>query len=166
MQNSKERTIAKMKNKLIVWIVALLSIIFVVSAFNPRVDDWYDVSDWEVEVCSKFGGYLEAGISSFLSAAKPVDQLSYTLQAKSKSNPDGQSLYEVSYYIQPVDQAIAYKISLISIRGDAPLVIAQGSAESSGAYGYKAEYSAANYSFASLELEDNSLTVPIVRSLI
>ena len=52
-----------MKPKFILLIITLVFAAIVnagSSDFNPRVDDWDAVQDWEIEVCSKWGGTDEA----------------------------------------------------------------------------------------------------------
>ena len=50
----------KFDKRIITLLLAILLLSSVVYAkskqFDPRMDEWYKVEDWELQVCSKWGG--------------------------------------------------------------------------------------------------------------
>ncbi|MBN1385722.1 hypothetical protein JW968_01965 [Candidatus Woesearchaeota archaeon] len=93
-------------------ILVLLGFSLYAGAVTPT-ENWYDtVEDWEIEFCSYYGGKEEpisttGGFSYFMS------QLALTLQAtKGEVLPDNTQLYEVGYYIQPIQGNVTFRITL------------------------------------------------------
>ena len=125
----------------------------------PVIEDWYGVSEEEIDICNKWGGTETAQKGGTLSSPIELSQLTLTLQAQKQSLPDDTILYEVSWYIQPVENSISYKVVLI---GDDTYNITEGEAsyEEAGV-GYFTEYLEADYTQAQLRSSNTVLTVPI-----
>lgn len=140
------------------------------SRFNPKVDSWYDVEEWEVEVCSQWGGTADVQKS----AATPFGSETYlysmaiTLQAEKKRHYLGASnytyVYDVGWYIQPITGSVDYKVYLID-ESDNEKLIADGAANmATGDSGYYAEENTTK-AFSSAKIvygEGSGLIVPIV----
>jgi hypothetical protein len=109
-------------------VIALLiiaSLSFLISSkdendFNPRIDAWYKVEPWEVEVCSKWGGGTEAqsysgsGITtkSIVSGSETVTLQAQRTSYKLSSNTTTY-LYEASWYYQPMVGTDSYKVYFV-----------------------------------------------------
>jgi len=106
-------------------IIALVSITSLIISskdedeWDHRIDNWYDVEDWEIAVCSKWGGagepqsysgmgFTATGIASGLETV--------TLQGqKTVYNIEGQNssvIYEASWYYQPFVGSKSYRVYL------------------------------------------------------
>ncbi|MBN2457607.1 hypothetical protein JXB31_00575 [Candidatus Woesearchaeota archaeon] len=87
--------------------------------FDHRVDNWYDVSDWEVEVCSRWGGgnqpqsYSGPGLTA-TSIAGNFETVTVQGQ-KTVTDFRGEKtyLYEASWYYQPMTGSRSYKVYLM-----------------------------------------------------
>jgi hypothetical protein len=151
----------------ILFIIATLAIISTVIA--QEIPDWYEVSQWEIEVCSKWGGseLVQAGATT----AKPISlsQLTLTMQAEgiyfddfNIPNSSVENLYTVSWYIQPVAGEIEYNIVLVTSDGStAPLTSGKASYQSAG-FGHEALYHPSIFTRARMNFGDNALELPIV----
>ncbi|MBS3097930.1 hypothetical protein J4209_04010 [Candidatus Woesearchaeota archaeon] len=138
--------------------------------FNPLVDAWYPVEDWELEVCQKWGGV--ATINNAQEGEEDyISMLTITLQGEKtvyESELTNETLYEVAYYIMPFTADADYAVRLRNT-DDGEVYSIQGkttASVNSGAAGYKAVYLDKVYDVAELKYEgaDGSgvLTVPIV----
>lgn len=83
--------------------------------FDPVEDDWYDVHDWELDVCMKWGG-PENTIAGSSSYSKYINQLTATIQAEKETIVDNKTLYKYSYYVMPAtpDKKVNYSIELVN----------------------------------------------------
>ncbi|MDO8741008.1 MAG: hypothetical protein Q7J54_05555 [Candidatus Woesearchaeota archaeon] len=135
-----------------------------------EISDWYAVEDWELEVCSKWGGTDEAQRGSATSDIY-LSQLTVALQAEKTAFPDNTTLYEVSYYIQPFSEDIQFAIKLANSQNDTDydIVTVTTASISAGASGFTAFYSDEFFDLAKIGYGDSSssgpeniLTVPIL----
>ncbi len=99
---------------------------------DARIGDWYDVEDWELEVCREWGGIDSPQSNADVSQAPLfISQTAIALQAEKEVLPDGNIIYTVSYYIQPL-QDVHFAVRLRnSITGGlrtivAPTLVEQG----------------------------------------
>lgn len=140
------------------------------SKFDPKVDSWYDVQEWEVEVCSQWGGIGEVQKSS----ATPFGSETYlysmaiTLQAEKKRHYVGDAnftyIYDVGWYIQPLKGSVDYKVYLVTESGHEKL-LGEGAANMrTGDSGYYAEENTSiAYENAKIVYgEGSGLLVPVV----
>jgi len=126
---------------------------------DPSIEDWYGVSKEEIEICSKWGGTETAQKGGSLSSPIELSQLTLTLQAQKKTMPDNTTLYEISWYIQPVKNPVDYEVVLT---GDGTYNITEGEASYENAgVGYFTQYLEASYNQAELRSSITVLTAPI-----
>lgn len=128
-----------MKYKKLLSILYILLIATLVTA--DVVLDWYAVEDWELEVCSKWGGTEEAQSGASYSSPIFLSQTTLSLQAKKETYDqieNASSLYKVSWYLEPIED-INYQVLL---RGnESPITIAEGEVTyDQPAQGYYAAY--------------------------
>lgn len=148
--------------------IGLLLVFFMLltaAEFDYRESDWYEVEDWEVEVCSKWGGAKEAESHTGGVYSTEFDEMAATVQASMEniSNEDEEMyVYEVSWYLQPMEGSEEYKVSL---GGENSETIKKGSAPSTtGDSGYYAEENSSTvYEHVILEYEDDKLKAPVVK---
>ncbi len=147
----------------------LLIILFGLSAsaygsFDPRVDDWYEVEDWEIEICSKWGGTGQAETRSGAVMQTPLHEMAATVQGEYEEleAEEGKTrIYEFSWYLQPIGGQESFSVT---IKGDEELVIADGTAAPAfGNAGYHAiEETDINYTSVVLEYDSGKIEAPIV----
>ncbi len=145
--------------------------------------DWYDVADWEVEVCMKWGGpnkLIDSGVGTMSNEKSIVDYTRVaTIQAEktdiipSSGNEQlvnvGATVYEVAWFIRPLetDKDMSFEVSLIKQYGQ-PEVIDSGSANYfNPARSYRAlpnegNYTKAKLKFWSAQIASTDLVVDIV----
>ena len=123
---------------------------------------WYNVEDWETEVCSKWAGSsapenaeTEAGYFSYGTASMTIQAMKTTL--------GNQTLYEVYYYIEPYDGEQTYTLQLINEDKQITKDIASGTiGVNAGVADYYTEYLAQNYNEARLVHKYGTFKVPII----
>ncbi|MBI2545799.1 hypothetical protein HYV81_01325 [Candidatus Woesearchaeota archaeon] len=86
--------------------------------FNPKMDDWYKVEQWELDICSKWGGTEAAQAGAQLSQPIYLSVLTLTLQGEKIEQPDNTSLFKVTWYIEPAASSVSYKVELV---GNSPI---------------------------------------------
>ena len=152
-----------MKNKIIMFILIILlssSALALFGRYEPpwRNDDvgWYDVEDWELAVCSTYGFQQSSDVSvvvSDVSNSGFIDTVAATVGAKKMLLPDGDYLYEFSWYLQPIVDEISYSVYLDygkEVRREE--LLEQDSAGSiTGNAGYETRQSSINYTKIRLE---------------
>lgn len=113
--------------------------------------DWYNIAQWEFDVCSEWGG-LDAPKDSASGEENILEQITQdwvlTAQGTKKLTPEGTFIYQVGYYIQPtrVEDQIIYKIKLVSDSGEQE-TIAEETADIYNAFsGYYSDKLDGNYS--------------------
>ena len=122
-------------------LIIILTIIIVASQEEEEQIDlgWYEVADWEIEVCSSWGGIEDEtegtggeSISSEMYEHTSLD-ISIALQAQVKDIaeglelPEDTNIYEISWYVQPVAGSVNYEIRARYLGGQSQ-VIESGSA--------------------------------------
>jgi len=165
MQTLKGRISAKMK--LIIFSIIMIFLAQSIIAGVPQID-WYDVEDWELDVCQMWGGVDEANQGT-TSGEIYLSQMVITLQAEKKvfmlDESQYTTQYKIGWYIAPYQEDYTYTVELISglwleEEGEAK----QGAGQS----GFKAFYENDTvYTEAVLEYCDEdyncgTLTVPVV----
>ena len=134
--------------------------------FDPVVDNWYKVEDWEIEVCSKWGGTAEAQTySSTATGSAYMFSTTVTLQGEKsisgeEENSTNTTLYEAAWYFRPMGSQQEYSVLFT---GDGTETIYEGSASPErGDANYHAEESTKEYTSVKIKYETGTLTVPIV----
>lgn len=126
------------------------------------IDGWYIVEDWEVDVCSNWGGTAEAnGFSAVAERDSYMYRTTVTLQAqKSPVQDSDENIIEVAWYFRPMDKDQEYTIELL---GSGLKEIYQGSSTKARAdANYHAEQTDRAFTHAKITYETGTLTVPIV----
>ena len=68
-------------------------------SFDPSVQEWYDVAEWELELCRVWGGTAEA--YNVVNGPTYLSETTVTLQGqKSEKMPDNTTMYEVAWYLE------------------------------------------------------------------
>ncbi len=128
--------------------------------------DWYEVSEEEILFCQDIAGtetpsdvYSSAEAANF----QPVSRLTITLQGFSTPLYD-KTLYEMGWYVQPLNESITYTVYLIDEDGDAEEVITRPATAETGDAMYEVLESDVVYTHLQIIMEDGSeaLKVPIV----
>ena len=93
---------------------------------GPTKTNWYEVEQWEIDACRIWGGASSAVRSS--SGADEIStitlsQLTASLQAKKYSYPDNTTLYEASWYVEPITGSVTYKILWINNKGESEVLV-------------------------------------------
>ncbi|MBI4739350.1 hypothetical protein HY772_07435 [Candidatus Woesearchaeota archaeon] len=119
---------------------------------------WYKVSQWEVNVCSYYGGNDPTAFIQPGAAGEYYHNLMLTLQAQKSSPlpsiaaPLNTRIYEVAYFIQPTedDESVNFEV-IVRSRDGVEKSIASGSSNYVNGYrDYYVEESETNYSLARL----------------
>jgi len=158
------------KNKLMsrLGLIALLLLILIpaISSFDPKIDPWYAVEDWEYELCSKWGGTQEAESGATSSDPIYLSQTTLSLQGKKQTyDIDGVSkiLYTVSWSLEPMS-TVSYRIDLINASESIILKIAEGSATSSLPIAdFHTNYYDENYTAVKMQYGSKWIKVPLVK---
>ena len=129
---------------------------------DPRID-WYPISEWELQVCKKWGGTQEAESGATVSKAVYLSQTTLSLQGRKQSyDIEGvnTTLYTASWYLEPVGE-IEYRVELIS--DNDTFRLDEGTADySSPAHGYYAEYHNKNFTGVKMTYGGEWVIVPLV----
>ncbi|MBI2128815.1 hypothetical protein HYU07_01115 [Candidatus Woesearchaeota archaeon] len=136
-----------MKKTILAALAVILLLIAMPMTFSTyEIPNWYAVEGWEVETCSKWGGTAEAQTGSATSEIY-LSQLTVALQAEKTAFPDNTTLYEVSYYIQPMTNNVEFSVWLKNtLTGDKNNITQTASASPlTGASGFNAFYSNISY---------------------
>lgn len=139
--------------------------------FNPKVDVWYSVTDWELDVCRKKA--VEGYPNEYISTLPYMSQLTISLQGEKtdygEEVEEDRYLYEVSYYIQPLEGYVEFAVKLRNSETEKiHKVIRPRSTDEYGASGYKVFYSNEDYDqvqmgyFEEGASDKEIVTVPII----
>jgi hypothetical protein len=139
--------------------------------------NWYEVAPWETKICFDWGG--ERGLDPNQVTADTMQfdiyhDLVVTIQAQAPEIVPGEyegnkRLYEVGWYIQPVqgDEDISYEVTLTGPSAPAKILESSSASYVNMGRGYYSEYMDANYTEASirywnLKTKETELTVPVI----
>ncbi len=150
------------KTAFIILLALLLSISIALS--QVTIPGWYKLEDWEIDVCSKWGGTADAQLGGGTAEGSSyMYSTTVTLQGqKSNVTVDGENrtVIEAAWYFRPIDSEQQYSITLI---GSSRKTIYTGSAKPEfGDSNYYAEESSVDYDYVMIKYETGALTVPIV----
>jgi len=151
--------------KTLVLTALLLVLTTISSSFDPAIDDWYAVEDWELEVCSMWGGTQEAQSEATSSNPIYLSQTTLSLQGrKQHHNVPGvnRSLYTVSWYLEPLTE-MDYRIELVNDDESITFRLDDGTASySEPAAGYHTEYYDIEYTQVKMIYGAEWLKVPLI----
>lgn len=134
---------------------------------NPIIGDWYHVTDEEVQFCQQWGGYQEIlSDSNIIEENLPaVGKLTMTAQGLVSTISIDNFLYEIAWYVHPVEGDVAYVVYLVHESGQKEeLDGGRGFADAlDGDSNYIAFESDKRYTAVRMEIEAaGTLQVPIV----
>ncbi len=151
--------------KLLLTALLLIAAIKSSSSFDPRVDNWYSVEPWELEVCSIWGSTREAASDATSSTSVYLSQTTLSLQGRKQTyNIEGfnKTLYTVSWYLEPLAD-MSYRVELVNNDESISFKIDDSKASySSPAIGYHSEYYDVEYTAVKMLYGANWLKVPII----
>jgi len=129
------------------------------------IDDWYPIEEWELEVCSKWGGPGESGdyVGEGFGQEQTLALTTVTIQAqRSEYEVNGSPgwIYEVAWYLMIANGEETYKIRLSGEGGARDIY--KESAGTEGSANYQAHESHKEYDKAKIAFESGTYTVPII----
>lgn len=148
----------------LVCFVLLVLLANTILAPSPRAP-WYQVEDWEAEVCSKWGGTQFSGQEAVTEGRKlSFAKMTATAQAKRFRAPENFYVYEVGWYIDSFAELIDYELVLInpSKPGLRRRVVSGSLAPEAGAVGYETYNLTDDYTELVLQYSGGSVTTPII----
>lgn len=125
---------------------------------NP-VTNWYNISQWEVDVCFNWGGVEDPNeVTQNNVAGDYYHNLIVSLQAQvsdplgDESISSGENVYEVAWFVQPTEgeETVNFEVHIYESGGDGKLVESTGANYVNGFRGYYVEQSSANYTKAKI----------------
>jgi len=159
-----------LRNWKLISIIICLSILINIKTSDSALEvipGWYGVEQWEINECVRWGGATEAQ-SSYSTEGGPVllSQTTLSLQAKKivYNIRNATTLYEASWYLEPIGSDMDYTIHLTNPDGNNKL-IAEGSAKrSEPVKGYYADYHTTDYKNIKMSYGGKALEVPIIET--
>ncbi|MBD3361823.1 hypothetical protein GF358_03455 [Candidatus Woesearchaeota archaeon] len=152
-----------LNKKIILLIIVILLSGIAYSAVRTPTTPWYEVEDWEIEVCSKFAGQSAPDNAETETGYFSYGTTSMTIQAF-KSNYGDEYLYEVYYYIEPYTETQTYSIHLVNENKRISHEIASGTiGVNAGAMDYYTNYSALNFNEVRMVHKYGAFKVPIIQ---
>lgn len=123
---------------------------------------WYQVEQWEVDVCSKWGGRTSTQQAETFQLAPSYGEMTTTLQAR-KIISKKETLYELTYSAESYTLTTSYTIKLVNTETGATHSVAQGNlGPDSGTTDYWTQTLTEDYNQAVFEYARGSVKVPIV----
>lgn len=80
---------------------------------RPQTLPWYQVENWEIDVCSKWGG-RQAAEHYETTGRFPYGAASYTMQGKKIRQYKAPTIYQIGYYIESFSIPLDYKLYLVN----------------------------------------------------
>lgn len=168
MEKLRGMIIVRRMNKIALVVIVCVAIILLALSGSSQLSGrqsklpWYEVEDWEVDVCSKFGGRSESENSETFQFAPSYGDMTITLQAR-RTKSRNETLYEVSYFIESYSATTDYKILLKNQKTNAEKEISRGNlGPASGATDYWTQSLKEEYTIAIVEYYKGRIIVPIV----
>ncbi|MBI4016501.1 MAG: hypothetical protein HY363_02295 [Candidatus Aenigmarchaeota archaeon] len=124
---------------------------------------WYAIEPWEAEVCAKWGGQIQTAQNTVETGITPYSDMTLSVQGKRVKLPDGEFLYEISYYAESFGATTNYKIDMIDKKTQKEKTITQGMLEPSAAESdYITQYMNESYTTLRIIHDRGAIVVPIV----
>ena len=152
---------------ILVLAIVVFGTLAILSGGQPPVEQaWYEVEDWEVEVCSKYGGKQRTE-STATSSEIFHGGATVTLQARKTRTPDNDTLYEIGYFVGHPIEGMTYTIKVKnSVTGIEEILDKDFPSPPGGFADFKAFFSNLTYDRAELKHavqgRQGTLVVPIV----
>ena len=123
---------------------------------------WYEIEDWEVDTCSKWGGRTEAEKITTEQQPESYGDMSITIQAR-KTKSRNETLYRVSYYLESFSATTDYTIRLINKQTGQQKEITHGTLEPGiGTTDYWVQNLKESYTTAEIKYYKGTVIAPIV----
>ncbi len=130
---------------------------------DTEVKDWIAVDDWEVELCTMWGGTEEQYATETEAISPELSQLTLTIQAKKKALSNS-TLYEVAWYIGPLADSVEYTIIVTSETGQTKELYAGIANHITGDANYEAFEERIEYVTATIKTQEGeTLSVPFIQ---
>lgn len=160
--------IADSKKTAVTLIAILLVVPMVTAAFlqpkSPKTLPWYQVDDWEIDVCSKWGGRKAAEIYE-TTGRFPYGAASYTMQGRKTRQHQAPTIYEIGYYIEAFSIPLEYKLYLLNDETqDAKYIDGNVLGPGNGISDYRIEQLNEDYTHLRLITPGSIVTTPFVVS--
>ena len=146
-------------------IIILLSINGTPQAWSKQTKlPWYDVEEWELDVCSKWGGRQQADTSENNQQLETDADVTITIQAK-KTKTDTGRLYEVTYFFDSYSATTSYKIKLSHTKTNQEKELTQGTLiPGTGTADYWVQELKEEYNVAIIEHNKGTIVTPIIEA--
>ncbi len=148
----------------IMMLIMITSVLVI--AFNPMIDNWYDVEDWEVEVCSKWGGLADVQKhAGTITGDTALHKLAATIQGEKiriGAGDEEKTVYEIAWYIQPVSGQEKFTVEVYGQSGKKEIEKGTAPATTGTSGYYVIDDTSSDYTNAVLKYDTGSIDVPIV----
>jgi len=146
--------------KKIIIMLLLVLLIPVVGAGSEL--PWYDIEDWEVKVCSRWGG--RGRVINAIEQNAPIyqSQLTLTVQGRRTELVD-EYLYQVGYYINPLQSPVDFSVDVFDQRRRKERLNLDARTVEPGGYSfYQAFVSTETYTHIHVVISGRRLVFPII----
>lgn len=151
-----------LNKKTILLIIGILLAGIVYAGVKTPSTPWYEVQEWETEVCSKWAGHTAPENAETETGYFSYGTASMTIQAY-KTNLGEKYMYEVYYYIEPYTETQQYTIQLVNEAQRLVKEIASGTTGiNAGVADHYAEYSEQNFNEVRLVHKYGAFKIPII----
>jgi len=125
---------------------------------------WYEVQQWEKDVCSRWGGTGTSGQAAVTTGRKlSWASMSATVQGKKFKTPEKNYIYEVSWYIDSFSESTNYEITMINpSKPELKYLVDSGSlGPETGTIGHEAYNLTQDFTQIKLTYSGGAITTPI-----
>ena len=164
-------TVHKSKKMILIIGIILLSAIVIANleftkhlAIMPPATKlpWYDIQDWELDVCSKYGGRTQSIQTTTPDPSISYGDISITIQAR-KTKTLNETLYQISYFLESYTATTNYILRLTNQKTGATKEITRGDLEpGNGATDYWTQYLPEDYTTLTFNYYKGEIQIPIV----
>jgi len=152
--------------KLFSFLLCILTALTISFPFaSPQIiSDWYSVSQWEIEICSKFGGIVQDTASSQTGviSSPSLASTTFTLQASKTKQLDGKLIYSFAWYVQPMAGLVDYQINFVDDLNSLKIVRGQASSDNPASNYLFRDDIAQEYNFTEIVIGGVGHKIPIV----
>lgn len=155
------------RNTVLVFAVLVFLVLLANNIIAPTpTAPWYEVEDWEKEVCSKWGGTQFSGQEAVVSGRKfSFAGLTATAQASKFRSPEGFYQYEVAWYLDSFAELTDYELVLFdSDNPDVFMRVDSGSLQpGAGTTGFEVYNLTQDYTHLRLKYTGGQVVAPVAR---
>jgi len=127
---------------------------------------WYEVDEWEADVCSKWGGTDFAGQAVTTAGRKfSWAEMTATVQASKFKTKENYFVYQVGWYLDSFGEQTDYEIKLVSESNqDIFYLVDSGTlSPESGKIGYEAYNLTENFDIVRFTYTGGAISIPIIQ---